>query len=1347
MLGVVLAALTAAQGLQPGAVAAYRTEGAAYYTTVGTVNPNEGAIEVVIRPCVDLNEKGEGWPFAVRVFAKEKGPRKEVLGVYQPTWNDPKMKPAVFGRAMTDTNEPTAIEWEPPVRAGETAVYALTWKSGDRVCLYRNGRLVGEAAQPGPLAPVSPYLILYDARPLFASRLRVSTRALPADELQADPARPFTRGLSTSLLVNDLDAPQYFVTPTLGHRRLVPFDRLSDRVFREGDDVTLKFVEYDPARGVAGRVVSKSVGRLPAGLHDQRWREGSFRVSVLPKAELTGGALRDYLGVSFLRDAELVAKTGVRWERLWNYHELLWFQVEPQAGEFDFREADRTIQASVDRGIGLLATLGCPPPWAGVRPDVTGPNGKLFEDNPNCCVPRSLDEWRRYVRTSASRYRGKIHHWEIWNEVDWMPPGRAASFNGTVADYFSLLKAASEEIRAVDPSNKVVVSGFGTGVAATEKVSERLCEMGATDLVDIWNMHAYKIREKAAEYRDVPRRFNPGLPVWQTEFMWHVISDKDRQAYLGDAIHNWYLEEGYEKFFDFGVEYLLDEHTNSLEPPMQALAVQQTYFEGCSEFLGRIAALPPVDFDVAHAFRRTDGSCLSMLGSSMGRYAVRLASEPQDVRDTYGARVEIVGKTLELNGKILFVVTKEPLDISGFEVRNANQLVRNGGFEDLAGDDLDGIDKCQAQGWEPRFDRCRTGFVGISTNALTGRFSLRMRPAKEGLRELYALSPVRIPAAGWYRLTAKAKIVNGSPTPYVQLFQMKPEGWLRGREKPGVSCGETVDLHMNVEVPEAFAEPVAVIVGVRGLGEVLFDDVRFERFEKPALDEDDSVLPPLAGHGGRLVRAADEIVDLDAARPLGVGIRYWRGIPFRLTGGWLTAAGRNWQNAEACATLPLGGVCASEIHTLGAVMYQPERAETPATLELVYTDATAVGLPVRAGRDICDWFLVGHPEAKPVVRWEAPGSGLDYGLFLGTFRNPHPEKPLAALRLRAQTSGVVALKAVALRKSVRQDTAGGFCVIMRYDDNHAAAEWRAVAKQFDDRGLKMALAIIPAEIRDERQWQTLREIAGAGHELMDHTAQHGLFRMQFLDRAQYDKAKARGYPFVKDWDDGGLRLYFMGDVDVDHPENFQFTASVHGVDNACVLTDVDPSMAGRLPVSRKFYEPKSGRIYAIGSAGSPCIVRDFWCRGIQADPGLEKTEFVGLSDKAFSFPDEMVRLQADYSRKLFREHGLPPPRAWCQPGGWEPFLPTEKVAAVYGRAELPSMDYLDLSDDLERFKERVREGRRDDRPVQFLCHLSGGRVGGWTRWLQLNGEFLDWLKRERIPVRTPSSWTRQCPQK
>ena len=45
---------------------------------------------------------------------------------------------------------------------------------------------------------------------------------------------------------------------------------------------------------------------------------------------------------------------------------------------------------------------------------------------------------------------------------------------------------------------------------------------------------------------------------------------------------------------------------------------------------------------------------------------------------------------------------------------------------------------------------------------------------------------------------------------------MKPEGWLRSQEKPGVSCGETVDLHMNVEVPEAFAEPVAVIVG-RGL--------------------------------------------------------------------------------------------------------------------------------------------------------------------------------------------------------------------------------------------------------------------------------------------------------------------------------------------------------------------------------------------------------------------------------------------------------------------------------------------------------------------------------------------------
>jgi hypothetical protein len=162
---------------------------------------------------------------------------------------------------------------------------------------------------------------------------------------------------------------------------------------------------------------------------------------------------------------------------------------------------------------------------------------------------------------------------------------------------------------------------------------------------------------------------------------------------------------------------------------------------------------------------------------------------------------------------------------------------------------------------------------------------------------------------------------------------------------------------------------------------------------------------------------------------------------------------------------------------------------------------------------------------------------------------------------------------------------------------------------------------------------------------------------------------------------------------------------------------------------------------------------------------------VYVADRAFEMPEELLRLQTERSRRAFVAHGLPPPRTWCQPGGWEPFVPAQDVARVCGGefgynggtcvpgsvkrsfaygdpdgdvtrfAIRPCWRYADDGSTTEQIAEEIRETLADGRVAVILSHMSSRRVGGWEEWLKRNAAFLDWLKQEKIPVRTPAEWS------
>lgn len=197
-----------------------------------------------------------------------------------------------------------------------------------------------------------------------------------------------------------------------------------------------------------------------------------------------------------------------------------WFALAPTRETFDRFEGPgwKRLDLYVDYArrndptAVLLYTLGMPPPWASGSPDAT----HCALGRGTCGAPASLDEWRHYVRTVAERYRGRIRHWELWNE----PDNRV--FYTSTRPLAELARAASEELKAVDPQNVLLSPGFtqSTGLLALH----RFLEQGGGRWVDAVGFHWYydaqpeKLAALIHNVRQAMRAHGVGdKPIWNTE--------------------------------------------------------------------------------------------------------------------------------------------------------------------------------------------------------------------------------------------------------------------------------------------------------------------------------------------------------------------------------------------------------------------------------------------------------------------------------------------------------------------------------------------------------------------------------------------------------------------------------------------------------------------------------------------------------------------------------------------------------------------------------------------------------------------------------------------------------------
>lgn len=197
--------------------------------------------------------------------------------------------------------------------------------------------------------------------------------------------------------------------------------------------------------------------------------------------------------VALERDLNLTNEMGFGWVK----QKFAWRDIEPTGkGEFDWFRPDFIVNAAEQRGLKLIVRLDRQPLWS-VR---SLPDSDIKDNQP----PVNLADFGDFCGTLASRYKGRIAAYQVWNEPnlsrEWgeKPPNPA--------DYVALLKVCYTAIKAADPQAIVISAGLApTGTHSPQAMPDELFlrgmyAAGGADYFDMLGLNApgYKAPPEAS---------------------------------------------------------------------------------------------------------------------------------------------------------------------------------------------------------------------------------------------------------------------------------------------------------------------------------------------------------------------------------------------------------------------------------------------------------------------------------------------------------------------------------------------------------------------------------------------------------------------------------------------------------------------------------------------------------------------------------------------------------------------------------------------------------------------------------------------------------------------------------
>ena len=236
----------------------------------------------------------------------------------------------------------------------------------------------------------------------------------------------------------------------------------------------------------------------------------------------------------------------------WVKQQVEWHTVEHGPDDFDWELLDRAVTACDESGLKLLLGVVHAPDWT---------RTVVLESGP----PLQYAEFGRFCGQLATRYRGRVEGYELWNE-----PNLAREWRGDTLDparFVALIAEGARAVRHADPSAQIIsgapaVTGINDGIdAVDDRIFLRgMCEVGIAKWVDAVGAHPYGFanppkeswrdsvhtatshndhpsfffRDTLEDYRAIIAEHCDGQPpIWVTEFGWASVEGMGRMDTRG----------------------------------------------------------------------------------------------------------------------------------------------------------------------------------------------------------------------------------------------------------------------------------------------------------------------------------------------------------------------------------------------------------------------------------------------------------------------------------------------------------------------------------------------------------------------------------------------------------------------------------------------------------------------------------------------------------------------------------------------------------------------------------------------------------------------------------------------
>lgn len=205
-----------------------------------------------------------------------------------------------------------------------------------------------------------------------------------------------------------------------------------------------------------------------------------------------------------------LALVGVKWVRI----QSGWQRTERVRGQYSFEWIDKVVDNLIARGMK---------PWICLcygnelyneeAKEVFGATGiaPIFNDDQKL-------GWANYVKATVEHFRGRVDHYEIWNE----PDGKWCWKHGVSGtEYGQFCVDTSAAIRAVMPEATViggVICTFGSNLAFTNEA----LAAGMDKAIDALSFHEYtpdesKLFEHIPALKALVHSYNPDIKIIQGE--------------------------------------------------------------------------------------------------------------------------------------------------------------------------------------------------------------------------------------------------------------------------------------------------------------------------------------------------------------------------------------------------------------------------------------------------------------------------------------------------------------------------------------------------------------------------------------------------------------------------------------------------------------------------------------------------------------------------------------------------------------------------------------------------------------------------------------------------------------